>query len=134
MTKFKWQMIFISAAVLILSSISGATNLPGSNDDTGKTVVYRDTWGVPHIYAPTMEAGMYAMGWAQAEDRPEELLKNFLQLRILSTDEKLLPGRMIVRSSIPGSIQRKHRISLSGIKVITGFLMKPLWGSFPEAF
>jgi acyl-homoserine lactone acylase PvdQ len=54
-------------------------DLPGSGVDQGKTVVYRDTWGVPHIYAPTAEAGAYAMGWAQAEDRPEELLKNFLR-------------------------------------------------------
>jgi acyl-homoserine lactone acylase PvdQ len=41
--------------------------------------VYRDTWGIPHIYAPTEEAGAYAIGWTQAEDRPEELLKNFLR-------------------------------------------------------
>ncbi len=51
-------------------------DLPGAGEDAGKTVVYRDTWGVPHIYAPTAEAGLYAMGWAQAEDRPEQLLKN----------------------------------------------------------
>ena len=56
-----------------------ATPLPGSGPDAGKTVIYRDSWGVPHIYAPTVEAGLYAMGWAQAEDRPEELLKNLLR-------------------------------------------------------
>ena len=55
-----------------------AADLPGQGADEGKTVVYRDTFGVPHIYAPTVEAGMYAMGWTQAEDRPEELLKNLL--------------------------------------------------------
>jgi acyl-homoserine-lactone acylase len=53
--------------------------LPGRGADLGKVVVYRDTWGVPHIYAPTAEQGAYAVGWAQAEDRPEELLKNFLR-------------------------------------------------------
>jgi acyl-homoserine lactone acylase PvdQ len=60
-------------------SAAGAADLPGAGADAGKTVVYRDTWGVPHIYAPTVEAGMYAMGWTQAEDRPHELLKNFLR-------------------------------------------------------
>jgi acyl-homoserine-lactone acylase len=50
--------------------------LPGAGADVGKTVVYRDTFGVPHIYAPTVEAGLYAQGWAQAEDRPEQLLTN----------------------------------------------------------
>jgi acyl-homoserine lactone acylase PvdQ len=34
---------------------------------------------VPHIYAPTVEAGLLAMGWAQAQDRPEELLRNMLR-------------------------------------------------------
>ncbi|UCF37344.1 MAG: penicillin acylase family protein [Acidobacteriota bacterium] len=53
--------------------------LPGAGADSGRTVIYRDTWGVPHIYAPTAEAGAYAIGWAQAQDRPEELLKNFLR-------------------------------------------------------
>ncbi len=53
-----------------------AVALPGTGEDEGKTVVYRDTFGVPHIYAPTVEAGLYAQGWAQAEDRPEQLLTN----------------------------------------------------------
>jgi acyl-homoserine-lactone acylase len=50
--------------------------LPGQGDDSGRTVIYRDDWGVPHIYAPTVEAGFYAMGYAQAEDRPSQLLVN----------------------------------------------------------
>lgn len=64
-------------AVAIATAGGAAADLPGTGEDTGKTVVYRDHWGVPHIYAPTVEAGLYAMGWAQAQDRPEELLKNF---------------------------------------------------------
>ena len=52
--------------------------LPGEGDDAGRIVVYRDTWGVPHIYAATVEEGLYAQGWAQAQDRPEQLLLNLL--------------------------------------------------------
>ena len=52
--------------------------LPGEGPDRDRTVIYRDRWGVAHIYAPTVERGMYASGWAQAEDRPEQLLRNFL--------------------------------------------------------
>ena len=44
-----------------------------------KITIYRDEYGVPHIYAPTHEAGLYASGWAQAEDRLEEILKNYLR-------------------------------------------------------
>lgn len=53
-----------------------ASTLPGTGDDAGRTVIYRDDWGVAHLYAPTVAAGMYAMGWAQAEDRSEQLLTN----------------------------------------------------------
>ena len=53
-----------------------APAMPGAGPDEGKTVLYRDTYGVPHIYAPSVEAGLYAQGWAQAEDRPEQLLLN----------------------------------------------------------
>jgi acyl-homoserine lactone acylase PvdQ len=59
-----------------VDSAAGVPGLPGTGSDAGKTVVYRDTFGVPHIYAPTVEAGLYAQGWAQAQDRPEQLLMN----------------------------------------------------------
>jgi acyl-homoserine lactone acylase PvdQ len=51
-------------------------SLPGSGDDAGRTLIYRDTFGIPHIYAPTVEDGLYAQGWAQAADRPTQLLLN----------------------------------------------------------
>ncbi|MEQ8857105.1 MAG: penicillin acylase family protein [Pseudomonadales bacterium] len=53
-----------------------AAPLPGQGEDAGRTVIYRDTWGVPHIYAPSVDAGFYAMGYAQADDRPTQLLMN----------------------------------------------------------
>jgi acyl-homoserine lactone acylase PvdQ len=76
---FRWKAVHICVILLTLASLAVAVDLPGSSTDSGKTVIYRDTWGVPHIYAPTVESGMYAIGWAQAEDRPQELLKNFLR-------------------------------------------------------
>ncbi|MBI3650035.1 MAG: penicillin acylase family protein [Acidobacteria bacterium] len=43
----------------------------------GDTTMYRDEYGIPHIFAPSLEAAAYAIGYAQAEDRLEELLKNY---------------------------------------------------------
>jgi acyl-homoserine lactone acylase PvdQ len=60
------------------SCVESGPPLPGEGDDAGRTVIYRDTWGVPHIYAPTVEEGLYAQGWTQAQDRPEQLLFNLL--------------------------------------------------------
>ena len=41
------------------------------------TTIYRDEFGIPHIFAPTLEDAAFAVGYAQAEDRLEELLKNY---------------------------------------------------------
>src|SRR5207237_9509892 len=42
-----------------------------------EATIYRDEFGIPHVFAPTLEAACYAVGYAQAEDRLEELLKNY---------------------------------------------------------
>ncbi|GMV99686.1 MAG: 7-beta-(4-carbaxybutanamido)cephalosporanic acid acylase [Candidatus Hydrogenedentota bacterium] len=43
---------------------------PATESTAGKdATIYRDTWGVPHIYAETETAAAYALGYAQAEDR-----------------------------------------------------------------
>lgn len=79
--------LFLTAAALLGACASApdgpdqpdrdlGAHLPGTGPDAGETVLYRDQWGVAHIYAPTVAAGMYAMGWAQAEDRSEQLLQN----------------------------------------------------------
>src|SRR6185503_9824952 len=41
-----------------------------------EATIYRDEYGIPHVYARTLEAASFAVGYAQAEDRLEELLKN----------------------------------------------------------
>src|SRR6266446_7015604 len=45
----------------------------GANEAT----IYRDEFGIPHVFAATLETAAYAVGYAQAEDRLEELLKNY---------------------------------------------------------
>ncbi|MDX2034325.1 MAG: penicillin acylase family protein [Blastocatellia bacterium] len=43
----------------------------------GQSEILRDEYGVPHVFASTLEDAAYAIGYAQAEDRLEELLKNY---------------------------------------------------------
>ena len=83
MTVTPRQALGLLAIPLVLAACAAGdpttdSDLPGRGEDAGRTVLYRDTWGVAHLYAPTVEGGMYAMGWGQAEDRPEQLLLNFL--------------------------------------------------------
>ncbi len=42
-----------------------------------EVVIYRDDYGIPNIFATTEEGAVYGMGYAQAEDRLEELLKQY---------------------------------------------------------
>ncbi len=76
----KSLLLTLLTLTLLSANESPAKKLANEKDpDAGKVVVYRDEYGVPHIYAPTIEGGLYAMGYAQAEDRLEELLKNYLR-------------------------------------------------------
>ena len=38
-----------------------------------KVTVHRDKWGVPHVYADTAAEGAYGLGYAQAEDRLNDI-------------------------------------------------------------
>lgn len=45
--------------------------------DSEEITIYRDEFGVPNIYAKTEEGAVFGMGYAQAEDRLEELFKQY---------------------------------------------------------
>jgi len=47
----------------------------------GRVTIYRDDWGVPHIYASQEADGFYGLGYAQAEDQLERLLLMYLNAR-----------------------------------------------------
>src|SRR6478735_2392617 len=60
--------LFLSSAVLLIKTAPA-----GASEAT----IYRDEFGIPHVFAPSLESAAYAVGYAQAEDRLEELLKNY---------------------------------------------------------
>lgn len=41
-----------------------------------QATLYRDIWGVPHVYADNLADAAYALGYAQAEDRLDDIYKN----------------------------------------------------------
>src|SRR5215471_18398394 len=75
-------LILVTVAVLTPYAAYTSPNA-GSPDGTasaaagGEATIYRDEYGIPHVFAPTLEAASFAIGYAQAEDRLEELLKNY---------------------------------------------------------
>ena len=70
--KNKLPLVFAVICALLLSvpCLRGA-------ELTNEATLYRDEFGIPHVYAPTLETAAFAVGYAQAEDRLEELLKNY---------------------------------------------------------
>jgi Penicillin amidase len=65
--------LVLACAVLVLGPLRPA----GAAEGVEEVTIYRDTFGIPHIFAASEEGAAYGMGYAQAEDRLEELLKQY---------------------------------------------------------
>jgi len=63
----------ITLVLLLLASAPTAVRA----DSPQAATLYRDEFGIPHVYAGDLESAAFAVGYAQAEDRLEELLKNY---------------------------------------------------------
>jgi acyl-homoserine lactone acylase PvdQ len=61
--------------ILLLFAFNSSVHHSGAK--TGEAEILRDEFGVPHVFADRLEDAAYAIGYAQAEDRLEELLKNY---------------------------------------------------------
>ena len=71
------KIAVVLAGALLASS---AFLLPSPGADSTKTeevTILRDDFGIPHIFAETEEGAVFGNGYAQAEDRLEELLRQY---------------------------------------------------------
>ena len=62
--------------------VPSSKELDGSSKANGperKVTIRRDLWGVPHLFADTLADGAYGLGYAQAEDRLEQIYSNYRQ-------------------------------------------------------
>jgi len=51
--------------------------LPLACQNQNEVTVYRDNWGIPHIFAPSETALAFAFGYTQAEDRLIQILSSY---------------------------------------------------------
>jgi acyl-homoserine lactone acylase PvdQ len=70
-------IVFIALGLLGTLALSTPVTVAADRSAT----IERDEFGIPHIFAPTLEDAAFAVGYAQAEDRLEELLKNYRRAR-----------------------------------------------------
>src|SRR5437762_12745699 len=71
-------MKIVSLPLLVLGlSFCLACSEKAEANNAKSATLYRDEFGIPNVFAPSLESAAYAVGYAQAEDRLEELLKNY---------------------------------------------------------
>jgi acyl-homoserine-lactone acylase len=68
------RVLLVVIAISLVVPFTAHSKTTRANDDA---TIYRDEYGIPHVFAQTLEAASFAIGYAQAEDRLEELLKNY---------------------------------------------------------
>ena len=62
----------LALAVALLTASGAAITEPD-------TLIYRDGWGVPHIYGPTDASVVFGAAYVQAEDNWRQVRENFLR-------------------------------------------------------
>jgi acyl-homoserine-lactone acylase len=68
-----------SMILIGILSTSPALDAQDWNQVARSVTIYRDTWGVPHIYGPTDASVVLGMAYAQAEDNFAHLEDNFIR-------------------------------------------------------
>ena len=77
-----------------------------------RVTIYRDQYGVPHIFAETDQGVAFGTGYAQAEDRLEQLLRNYRKAE--GTLAEALGGRENFRSDYMQRVFRHAEVSRRG--------------------
>ena len=72
----KLYLAVLATIISVASCQDEASNLTAYEDIT----IYRDSWGVPHIHAPTDEQVAYGLAWATAEDDFNTIQEQMLAL------------------------------------------------------
>src|SRR5262245_7134207 len=74
-----WRLaVALLLSLVALAAPATPTAAPSAAPQKAEEVtIYRDDFGVPNIYAATEEGAAFGHGYAQAEDRLEELLKQY---------------------------------------------------------
>ena len=70
-------MILVWAAALAVTGCTSRTFLPGEGPDRGKTVIYRDSWGVPIFMLLTSRQDITPWGGPKLRTAPVACWKTF---------------------------------------------------------
>jgi acyl-homoserine-lactone acylase len=120
---------FASLRMTAVLLLAGCTVTPAKPPQSA--TIHRDTWGVPHIYSESEEAGFFALGYAQAQDRLPQLAASplWVQGRLAEVmGDAALPGDIESRrwrtweegakgfARLSPELQRNYRAFVAGVK------------------
>src|SRR5258708_14508065 len=71
------RLIRIAATILVCACVSGADR--ATEKLAASVTIYRDTWGVPHVYAKTDAGAVLGLMYAQAEDNFWQLEEDYIR-------------------------------------------------------
>jgi len=72
-----WAAVALVAVASV--AVSGSIAVAAVAAEREEVTIYRDEFGTPHVFATTSEGACFGNGYAQAADRLEELLKQYLR-------------------------------------------------------
>jgi acyl-homoserine lactone acylase PvdQ len=103
----------LAGLLCCLTAATTAVSSPAAppTEEAGVATLYRDLWGVPHIYAKREEDGFYALGFAQAEDQLLGILSAALAVEGRAAavfGEGDLPWNIPMALVEPGSLIWRH--------------------------
>ncbi|HEX4946680.1 MAG TPA: penicillin acylase family protein, partial [Blastocatellia bacterium] len=73
------QLCVVVLTACLLSSLSLAAPKNGLEKIANAVTIYRDNWGVPHVYGPTDYSVMFGFMYAQAEDNFWQIEDSYIQ-------------------------------------------------------
>lgn len=118
----------------ILSAAAGCAGRFEAADgpalEGGAVKVFRDDWGVAHIYASTEEGGFYGLGYAKAEDQLERFFLGVLgargELAANVAPEELPPQLGAVFPGVEGMIESDYQMKLWRLRELSGTAVERL--------
>jgi len=100
-------LLIVLPSAFLTACTSNAVNVPGISG-AAQLTIYRDDWGVPHIYADQEAYGYFGLGYAQAEDQLINLLGGVYWVEGRQAE---LEGQALLASDIE---QRRWRHAVEG--------------------
>ena len=104
MTKARLLRVFLLAVLLLPISFAGHDSQAAQDrlSQTAHSVtIYRDTWGVPHVYGPTDTSVIFGFVYAQAEDNFWQIEDSYIQALGRASEvygERMLEADLINRT------------------------------------